>query len=67
MYDDGQGVPYDVIKAYKRYSLAAMNGEKPTPMLPDVLAKQVAPAQIVEATSWRESGSRKANERRLPS
>jgi len=42
------------------YSLAGTNGDKPTPMLRDVLVKQVTPAQIAEAEKlageWKPKG-----------
>ena len=59
MYDDGQEVPHDVAQAYKWYSLAATNGDKPAPMLRDLLAKQVTPAQIAEAKKLAGEGKPK--------
>ena len=49
MYDDGQGVPHDIVQAYKLYSLAATNGDKPAAELRDTIANQMTPAQIAEA------------------
>jgi TPR repeat protein len=31
MYDEGEGVPKNLVQAYKWYSLAAANGDKPAP------------------------------------
>ena len=60
MYDDGEGVSKDKVQAYKWLSLAAMNGDKPTPMLCDLLAKEMTPAQIAEdkklASEWKSKG-----------
>jgi TPR repeat protein len=60
MYDNGQGVPHDVVQACKWCSLAATNGNKPAPMLLDVLAKQVTLAQLAEAKKpageWKPKG-----------
>jgi TPR repeat protein len=49
MYDEGQGVPKNIVQAYKWYSLAATNGDKPATLLRDSLANQMTPAQIAEA------------------
>jgi TPR repeat protein len=49
MYDDGQGVPHDIVQAYKWYSLAATNGDKPAVELRKTTANQMTPAQIAEA------------------
>ena len=60
MYDDGQGVPHDFVQAHKWYNLAATNGDKPAAELRDALAKQMTPAQIVEAQQlareWKPKG-----------
>ena len=53
MYDDGEGVPQDNVEAYKWLSLAALgatgeNKNKYAETL-DTLAKQMTPAQLVEA------------------
>jgi TPR repeat protein len=60
MYDDGQGVPHDFVQAHKWYNLAATNGDKPAAELRDALAKQMTPAQIVEAQElareWKPKG-----------
>ena len=44
-----KGVPKNFVQAYKWYSLAATNGDKPAAELRDALAKQMTPAQIAEA------------------
>lgn len=49
MYDEGEGVPKDKVQAYKWFSLAATNGDRPTAMLCDSLEKEVTPAQVTEA------------------
>jgi hypothetical protein len=60
MYDEGQGVPHDIVQAYKWYSLAAMNGDKPAAELRDASAKEMTPAQIAEAQKlvqeWKPKG-----------
>ena len=60
MYDDGEGVPKDKVQAYKWLSLAAANGDKPAPMLRDLLAKEMTAAQIAEAkklaSEWKPKG-----------
>jgi uncharacterized protein len=42
-------VSQDLVQAYKWYSLAATNGDKPAAELRDATAKQMTPAQIAEA------------------
>ena len=49
MYDEGQGVPRNIIQAYKWYSLAATSGDKSAPLLRDRTAQQMTPAQITKA------------------
>ncbi|MEO5864495.1 MAG: SEL1-like repeat protein, partial [Nitrospiraceae bacterium] len=59
-YDEGQGVSKNFVQAYKWYSLAATNGDKPAPQLRDLLANQMTPAQIAEAEKlaqeWKPKG-----------
>ena len=45
----GQGVPMDLVEAYMWYSLAAGNGNAHAPGYRDDLARQMTPAQILEA------------------
>jgi len=60
MYDEGQGVPRNIVQAYKWCSLAATNGDKSAPLLRDMLAKQMTPAQIAKAQAlakeWKPNG-----------
>lgn len=60
MYDDGEGVPKDKVQAYMWISLAATNGDKSAPMLRDILAKGMTPAQITKAkklaSEWKPKG-----------
>ena len=60
MYDDGEGVPKNKVQAYKWLSLAATNGDKSAPMLLNLLAKEMTPAQIAEAkklaSAWKPKG-----------
>jgi TPR repeat protein len=49
MYDEGEGVPKNLVQAYKWYSLAAANGDKPAPQLRDLLTNHMTKAQIAEA------------------
>ena len=60
MYDEGQGVSQDLVQAYKWYSLAATNGDKPAAELRDATAQQMTPAQIAEgqklALEWKPKG-----------
>ena len=60
MYDDGEGVPKDKVKAYMWISLAATNGDKSAPMLRDILAKGMTPAQVTKAkklaSEWKPEG-----------
>jgi len=56
----GRGVPHDLVQAYEWYSLAATHGDKPAPILRDLLAKQMTPAQIAAAqklaSEWKPKG-----------
>ena len=60
MYDDGEGVPQDKVQAYKWLSIAVTNGDKPAPMLRDLLAREMTPAQIAKAEKlakeWKPKG-----------
>jgi TPR repeat protein len=49
MYEDGKGVLQDLAQAYKWYYLASANGDTVGAQLRENLAKQMTPAQIVEA------------------
>jgi len=49
MYEDGKGVLRDLVQAYKWYYLASTTGDKVGAQLRENLAKQMIPAQIVEA------------------
>ena len=60
MYDDGQGVPHDIVQAQKWYILAATNGDKPAALLRDALANQMTPAQIAEAKKLAQEWKPKA-------
>ena len=60
MYDEGQGMPKNIVQAYKWYSLAATNGDKSAPLLLNLLANEMTPAQIAEAQKlaqeWKPKG-----------
>ena len=49
MYEDGKGVVQDLVQAYKWYYLASASGDTVGAQLRENLAKQMTPAQIVEA------------------
>jgi uncharacterized protein len=49
MYEDGKGVLQNLVQAYKWYYLASASGDKVGAQLRENLAKQMTPAQIVEA------------------
>jgi TPR repeat protein len=49
MYEDGKGVLQDFVQAYQWYYLASASGDKVGVQLRENLAKQMTPAQIVEA------------------
>ena len=57
MYDNGRGVPQDYVLAYALFNLAATNGYKDAAHNRDLIAKEMAPAQIEEgqaiASKWR--------------
>ncbi len=49
LYRKGRGVPQDIVQAYKWYSWAATNGDKPANELRNTIANQMIPALIAEA------------------
>ena len=60
MYAEGQGVIQDSVQAHRWYNLAAARGEPSAAEARDALAKQMTPAQIVEAQrlarEWKQKG-----------
>ena len=60
LYRKGRGVPQDIVQAYKWYSLAATNEDKPANELRNTIANQMTPAQIAEAQKlaqeWKPKG-----------
>lgn len=49
IYYNGQGVPQGYVQAHKGLNLAATRGNKDAIKNRDMVAKQMTPAQIVEA------------------
>ena len=49
MYDTGKGVPSDYVQSYKWFDLASRQGDEDARYKRDRLAKQMTPAQIVQA------------------
>jgi len=62
----GDGVQKDYAQAYIWYKLGAANGGNTGAMMRDELAIRMTSDQFAEGKSWRESGSRRPNERRPP-
>jgi TPR repeat protein len=60
MYERGEGVQQDYVKAYMWYSLGTANGVEAGARLRDALAKQMDPDQIAEAQKlareWKPKG-----------
>ena len=48
-YENGKGVPRDLIQAHKWYILAGVNGLEIADTDRDAIEKQMAPSQIAEA------------------
>ncbi len=49
MYDNGQGVPQDYVRAHMWWNLTASTGDEDAIKNRDIVAKQMTPAQIAEA------------------
>jgi TPR repeat protein len=57
MYDNGNGVPQDYVRAHTWFNLAASRGNPKGSKNRDIVAKRMTPAQIVEvrrlAREWK--------------
>jgi TPR repeat protein len=60
MYERGEGVQQDYVKAYMWYNLGSANGAEAGTRLRDALAKKMEPDQIAEAQKlareWKPKG-----------
>jgi hypothetical protein len=63
MYARGQGVSRDFIQAQMWYTLAVGNGAWNIAEARNNLAKHMTPPRLPRRKGWRESGSRRGNER----
>ncbi len=57
-YYTGKGVPQDYVTAYAWYNIAAANGDTKAATWKDNTAKQLTPAQIIQAQALSQTLSR---------
>ena len=58
MYANGEGVVRDYVTAYAWYNIAAANGDTEAATEKDNTAKQMTPAQIIQAQALSQTLSR---------
>ena len=51
-YDNGLGVPQDLVRAYMWFTLSAAQGKEGAAVFRDLIARRMTPAQIAEAQKF---------------